>query len=60
MVERKSSDIKPDPKRVAALKRFPKEIIESLTKEEVRAFLLEDTWPDSLEEKLKNYLVDED
>ena len=60
MVGEKSSDQKPDSKRVAALRSLPKEVMESLTKEEVRVFLYEDAWPDSLQEKIKNYLVDED
>ncbi|MBW1886917.1 MAG: hypothetical protein JRI52_01015 [Deltaproteobacteria bacterium] len=60
MVGEKSSNNKPDSKRVEALRRFPKEVMESLTKEEVRVFLYEDAWPDSLQEKLKNYLVDQD
>ena len=34
------------------------ELIEDLTKEEVDAFLHDDLWPDSLREKLKDFLVD--
>jgi hypothetical protein len=30
----------------------------SLTKEEVAAFLEKEVWPESLKEKLKDYLVD--
>lgn len=60
MEEEKSLDQKPDPKRLAALRGLPKTIMESLTKEEVHAFLHEDDWPDSLREKLKDYLVDEE
>ena len=56
----RSQEQKPDPKRLAALRSLPKEIIETLTKEEVKAFLHEDVWPDSLREKLKDYIVDED
>ena len=56
----KSQEQKPDPKRLEALRSLPKEIIETLTKEEVKAFLYEDVWPDSLGEKLKDYLVDAD
>ena len=33
------------------------ELIEDLTKEEVEAFLHDDLWPDSLREKLKDFLV---
>lgn len=60
MSEEKSSDKKPDSKRLEALRRLPKEIMESLTREEVRSFLHDDAWPDSLQEKLKNYLEIED
>jgi len=47
-----------DPKRLEALRALPKSIIESLTDKEVKAFLYEDIWPDSLKEKLKEYLED--
>ena len=56
----KSQEQKRDPNRLAALRSLPKEIIASLTKEEVKSFLYEDVWPDSLREKLKDYIVDED
>ena len=51
---------KPDPAKMQALRSLPLEVKQSLTKEEVDAFLYEDLWPDSLLEKLKDYLVDED
>jgi hypothetical protein len=60
MEEEKSQDQKPDPKRLAVLRDLPKTVIESLTREEVNAFLHADDWPDSLREKLKDYLVDEE
>jgi len=60
MEGKRSQEQKPDPKRLAALRSLPKEIIETLTKEEVKAFLREDVWPDSLGEKLKDFIVDED
>ena len=44
MSEEKSSDKKPDSKRLEALRRLPKEIMESLTREEVRSFLHDDAW----------------
>ena len=50
----------PDPKRLEALRRLPKNIMEALTKEDVNAILHEDVWPDTLREILKDYLVDED
>jgi len=48
---------KPDPKKMAILRSLPVEIKQSLTKEEVNAFLYEETWPDSLLEKRKDFLV---
>lgn len=60
MEERKSPERKPDPERLVVLRSLPKEITESLTKEELDAFLYEDVWPNSLQEKLKDYMVKED
>ncbi len=48
---------KPDPERVNVLRNLPTEITEQLTKEEINAFLFDEEWPDSLREKLKDYLV---
>jgi hypothetical protein len=59
MGEEKSSPKKPDPTKLAALKSLPVEIVDSFTKEELHAFLYEDVWPDSLQEKLKDYIVGE-
>jgi hypothetical protein len=50
---------KPDPTKMRALRSLPVEIKQTLTKEEVDAFLYKKEWPDSLREKLKDYLVDE-
>jgi hypothetical protein len=50
---------KPDPQRMKVLRSLPLEIKQSLTKEEVDAFLYEDVWPDSLEDKLKDYITEE-
>lgn len=50
---------KADPTRVQVLSMLPLEIKESLTKEEADAFLFEDVWPDSLKEKLKDYIVED-
>jgi hypothetical protein len=47
---------KPEPERVQALKTLPPELMSTLTREEVHAFLFEDVWPDSLQTKLKDYL----
>ena len=50
---------KADPARVQALRMLPLEIKETITKEEANAFLFEDVWPDSLREKLKDYIVED-
>jgi hypothetical protein len=49
---------KADPQKIMALRSLPIEIKQSLTKEEVNAFLFEEVWPDSLQEKLKDYIED--
>ena len=53
-----NSQDKPDLKRLEALRKLPRDVTQSLTKEEIRAFLEDDEWPDSLKKKLKDYLVD--
>jgi hypothetical protein len=58
MTEDQSAGGRPDPERLEAMRRLPKEILDRLTKEEVQAFLYEKDWPDSLKEKLGGYLVD--
>jgi hypothetical protein len=50
---------KPDPVRIHLLRSLPLEIKESFTKEEIDAILYENVWPDSLMEKLKDYLEGE-
>jgi hypothetical protein len=50
---------KADPVRIYLLRSLPREIKESFTKEEVDAILYESVWPDSLMEKLRDYLEDE-
>jgi hypothetical protein len=42
-----------------ALRDLPGDIMKSLSKEEVNAFLFEEVWPDSLKEKLAAYIVEE-
>lgn len=59
MDKNKSPAKKPDARRLAALKALPREIMSALTKEELHAFLYEDVWPDSLQEKLKDYVMEE-
>ena len=58
-MENKCGGKKADPARIEALKCLPLELKKSLTIEEVNAFLFEEEWPDSLQEKLKDYLVEE-
>jgi hypothetical protein len=50
---------KADPARVQVLRMLPLKIKESITKEEADAFLFGDVWPDSLKEKLKDYIVED-
>jgi len=58
-MENKCDAKKVDPVRLQALRNLPAEVVKSLTKEEMNSFLFKDEWPDSLQEKLKDYLVDE-
>ncbi|MEE9421068.1 MAG: hypothetical protein V3W43_16450 [Desulfatiglandaceae bacterium] len=59
MEEKTTPDREPDPDRLLALKSLPQEVMKRLTKEEVNAFLFEEVWPDSLQDKLMGYLVEE-
>lgn len=49
---------KPSPQRMAILRSLPIEIKQQITGEEAQAFLYEEELPDSLLEKLKDYLVE--
>lgn len=51
---------KPDPERVAILRSLPMEIKETITGEEAAAFMYCRPLPDSLLEKLKDYVVLDD
>jgi len=51
---------KPDPERMAVLRALPNEIKQKITGEEAQAFLYKEELPDSLMEKLKEYMVIED
>ena len=51
---------KTNSERMKLLRSLPLNIKQSLTKEEVDAFLSGDEWPDSLHEKLKDYIEDEE
>jgi len=57
MEKKESGKGRPDPSRLELVKNLPKEVLQSLTKEEVRVLLSEDEWPESLQEKLKAYVV---
>ncbi len=47
----------PIPERMEALREMPGELLRDLTKTEIRAFLFDEVWPDSLQDKLKEYLA---
>lgn len=51
---------KPDPRRVAVLRSLPPEIKERITGEEAEAFMYNRELPDSLLEKLKDYLSEDE
>ena len=55
-----STNNKPLPERVAFLRNLPLEVKQSLSKEEVNAFLDDQPWPDSLYEKLKDFIEEEE
>jgi hypothetical protein len=59
MDEKDLSKRKPDPQKMQVLRSLPLEIKQSLTKEEVDAFLYEEVWPDSLKDKLKDYIIED-
>ena len=58
-MEENENTINPEPGRIEAFRELPEEVLSSLTKDEVRAFLFEDEWPESLAEKLKDYMVND-
>ncbi|MBW1721503.1 MAG: hypothetical protein JRH13_05580 [Deltaproteobacteria bacterium] len=47
----------PSPERLEAIRRLPKRVLDTLSREEIEAFLHDEVWPDSLKEKLKEYIV---
>ncbi len=51
---------KPDPQRVAILRSLPLEIKQQITGEEADAYMYNRELPESLIEKLKDYLVDDE
>ena len=59
MEKKDSLQGRPDPARLELVKNLPKEVLQSLTKEEVKVLLSDDEWPESLHEKLKGFIVKE-
>ena len=57
MEKKDSLQGRPDPARLELVKNLPKEVLQSLTKEEVKGLLSDDEWPDSLQEKLREFVV---
>lgn len=56
----KEKQEKPDPQRVAVLRSLPLEIKEQISGEEAEAFMYNRELPESLMEKLKDYMVQEE
>ncbi len=50
---------KPDPQRVAILRSLPLEVKQQISGEEAEAFMYNKELPESLLEKLKDYLEEE-
>ncbi|MDH4321132.1 MAG: hypothetical protein OEV73_06495 [Desulfobulbaceae bacterium] len=50
----------PDPERVAFLRSLPLAVKQSLSKEEANAFLYDLPWPETLYEKLKDFIEEEE
>jgi len=50
---------KPDSERVAFLRSLPQEIKEQITGDEAQAFMYEDDIPESLFEKIKDFIKNE-
>ncbi len=60
MIPTHSHKEKPNPERVAVLRSLPIEVKEKITGEEAAAFMYDRPLPDSLLEKLKDYIVVDD
>ena len=54
-MEKESTNKEPLPGRMEVLRDLPADIMRSLTKEEIQAFLFKEVWPVSLSEKLRRY-----
>ena len=51
---------KPDPARVAILRSLPAEVKATITGEEAAQFIYTDALPESLYEKIRDFLVESD
>ena len=51
---------KPDPARVAILRSLPAEVKATITGEEAERFMFSDEMPESLYEKIRDFLVEGD
>ncbi len=60
MTESHDKKDKPDPQRVAVLRSLPLEIKQQITGDEAEAFMYNRELPESLLEKLKDFLVVDD
>jgi len=49
----------PLPGRMEALRSLPANVLRRLTKQEVKAFLFKEEWPDSMQDKLREYVVED-
>mgnify|MGYP003977781387 CR=1 FL=1 len=58
--KKQKSKKKPNPQRMAMLRSLPVEIKQQITGEEADALLYDKELPDTLFEKLRDYLVDAD
>jgi hypothetical protein len=54
-----SHNRKPDPERVAFLRSLPLEVKERITGEEAETFMFENEIPESLFEKIKDFIKEE-
>ena len=57
MEEKNKTNKEPLPGRMEVLRDLPTDIMRSLTKEEIQAFLFQEIWPVSLSEKLAQYMA---
>ncbi len=56
-MEKNKTTKQPKPGRIEAFRELPESILKNFTKDEVKAFMFEEEWPESLAEKLKDYMV---